>query len=198
MPAPARTSLDHIVRAARLVLERDGLDGLTMQAVAAEVGVRAPSLYKHVDGRAGLVRLVISHAIDEVADLQRSVPAGPPARWARALADALRAFGHAEPVAFGMMFAPLPGEWRPDPAHLAEAAGPLLAAAAGLVGPDDALLAARALTASCFGFVSMELAGAFRLGGDVDAAWAYTMDMLIAALDRHASGSPPHPPVAPC
>jgi AcrR family transcriptional regulator len=197
MPAPARTSLDHIVRAARLVLERDGLDGLTMQAVAAEVGVRAPSLYKHVDGRAGLVRLAISHAIDEIADLQQSVPVGPPTLWARALADAFRAFGHANPVAFGMVFAPAPDEWRPDPSRLANAAAPLLAAAAGLVGPDDALPAARALTASCFGFVSMELAGAFRLGGDVDAAWDYTVDMLIGALDRHASGSPPRPPVAP-
>ncbi len=182
MPAPARTSLDHIVRAARAVLERDGLDGLTMQAVAAEVGVRAPSLYKHVDGRGGLIRLTIDHALDEVAQLQRAVPPGPPTGWARALGDAFRAFGHANPVAFGLLFAPIPGEWRPDPRQAADAAAPILTAVAGLVGPTDALSAARALTASAFGFVSMELAGAFRLGGDVDAAWDYMMDTLITAL----------------
>ena len=42
--------LDEVVAAARQVLERDGRDGLTMSA-AAELGIRAPSLYKHVAGR---------------------------------------------------------------------------------------------------------------------------------------------------
>lgn len=40
-----------VVSAARTVLERDGADGLTMQAVAGELGIRAPSLYKHVSGK---------------------------------------------------------------------------------------------------------------------------------------------------
>jgi hypothetical protein len=43
------------------------------------------------------------------------------------------------------------------------------------------------------GFVSMELAGAFRLGGDIDAAWHFGIVRLIDALaetDRptHESG----------
>ncbi|MDF2575814.1 MAG: TetR family transcriptional regulator, partial [Agromyces sp.] len=46
MPTPERTTLAEIVRAGRDQLESGGPDGLTMQAVALRVGVRAPSLYK--------------------------------------------------------------------------------------------------------------------------------------------------------
>ena len=37
------------------------------------------------------------------------------------------------------------------------------------------------------GFVSMELAGAFRLGGDVDAAFDFGIDRLTDALTRDSS-----------
>ena len=52
MPTPSRTSTAEIVAAGRAILEAEGFEGLTMQRVAAAVGVRAPSLYKRVDGRA--------------------------------------------------------------------------------------------------------------------------------------------------
>jgi hypothetical protein len=38
------------------------------------------------------------------------------------------------------------------------------------------------ITAWAHGFVTMELAGAFRLGGDVEEAWAYALDGLVGAL----------------
>ena len=67
MPTPPRTSVADIVAAGRDILEADGPPGLTMQAVAARVGVRAPSLYKHVKDRDSLVGLV---ADDTVRDLR--------------------------------------------------------------------------------------------------------------------------------
>jgi len=51
-----------------------------------------------------------------------------------------------------------------------------------LVGPADKLSAARLLTAWATGFISMELAGAFQLGGNVDAAFEYGIGRLTAAL----------------
>ena len=51
-----------------------------------------------------------------------------------------------------------------------------------LVGREHALEAARLLTAFAHGFVSMELAGAFRLGGDVDEAYRFAIDSIVAGL----------------
>ncbi len=58
----------------------------------------------------------------------------------------------------------------------------MLRTTARLVGPDQALPAARTAVAWAHGFVSMELSDAFRLGGDVDEAFAYGIERIVAAL----------------
>jgi hypothetical protein len=58
----------------------------------------------------------------------------------------------------------------------------VLRSCADLVGPERALAAARLFTAWATGFLQMELAGMFRLGGDVDEAFDYAMDRIIAGL----------------
>ena len=67
MPTPERTSRDAIVAAGRDLLETAGLDGLTMQAVAERVGVRAPSLYKRVRNRHQLITLVAEASLRELS-----------------------------------------------------------------------------------------------------------------------------------
>ena len=57
-PSPARTTSAEILAAGRAVLEDEGLDALTMASVAGRVGIRPPSLYKHVRDRSELVTLV--------------------------------------------------------------------------------------------------------------------------------------------
>jgi len=59
-------TLDEVVRAAAAVLARDGYDSLTMRAVAAEIGVRAPSLYWHVKNKEDLSLLLFDHLIDNL------------------------------------------------------------------------------------------------------------------------------------
>jgi hypothetical protein len=72
----------------------------------------------------------------------------------------------------------------------------LLEVTARLVGPERALEAARLVTAFAHGFVSMEITGAFRLGGDVDQAFRYGVGVLVDALtDQRAAGDVASAPV---
>ncbi|MET8320419.1 TetR/AcrR family transcriptional regulator [Micromonospora sp. NPDC005189] len=183
MPTPDRTSLADIVTTARHILESQGLPGLTMQAVAERVGVRAPSLYKRVRNRDALIRLVAEAAVHDLGERLSAVAgSGDPGRDLGELARAFRAFAHAHPAGYHLIFANGPEETRPSLDTLTLASAPALRVAANLAGPEDALAAARTFTAWANGFISMELAGAFNLGGDLDEAFEFGISRLTAAL----------------
>jgi AcrR family transcriptional regulator len=172
MPTPERTSLAEIVAAARALLESGGPPAVTMQAVATRVGVRAPSLYKRVRDRDALLVLVAEATADELtARLEASEHSLP------AYARAYRAFAHEQPEGCRLMYA-----IESAAPALGRTALPVIAAAAEVVGDADALSAARLFTAWVTGFLTMELAGAFRLGGDVDEAFEYGMARIQAGL----------------
>jgi AcrR family transcriptional regulator len=185
MPAPARTSNEAVVSAGRTILERDGLSGLTMQAVADAVGVRAPSLYKRVRDRAALIRLVADAVAGDLAErLDEAASTGDPHEDLRAVATAFRAFAHANPSAYPLLFDPRTGGLSAD--ALARSSATVLRVARALAGERHALDAARTVVAWATGFVSMELAGAFQLGGDVDDAWGYGVRLLADSLRPEA------------
>jgi AcrR family transcriptional regulator len=187
VPTPSRTSLRAIVLTARGILEADGLEQLTMARVARGVGVRPPSLYKHVRDRSELIRLIGNDAVAELgARLADSAGSGDPREDLRAMARAHRVFAHDYPETYHLLWSRLPEEWRVDADLNARTSEPVLQAVGALVGAAHKLEAARTFVAWAQGFVSMELAGAFRLGGDVDAAFEYGLERLTYALSRQA------------
>jgi AcrR family transcriptional regulator len=188
MPTPARTSLEQIVKAGRDIVETDGIDGLTMQSVAARVGVRAPSLYKRLQGRNELLRLVANDAAAELThDLESAADGKDARRDLASLASTFRRFAHANPGAYSLIFAPLPDDARADAGWSVKASAPVIDTTERLAGTDHALEAARTVVAWANGFIAMELAGAFRLGGDVDRAFDYGIDRLGVAIDAGAA-----------
>ena len=190
MPAPSRTTQRAIVTAAAALLEEHGLDAVTMAAVAERVGVRGPSLYKHVPNRAVLVRLVAEESARDLGESVRAALAASedPAAGLVAAARAQRAFVHARPGGYGLLFAHLLPESMPDQQLLAGIGRPVVERIAELVGPAQALAAARTFVAYLHGFVSMELAGAFRLGGDVEAAFELGVEAVLEGLVASMSG----------
>jgi AcrR family transcriptional regulator len=181
MPAHAQTSTAAIVAAGRRLLEERGTDSLTMREVAVAVGVRAPSLYKRVSGRSDLFRLILEDVADELTTvLDAAASSGEPVADLRAMLVAYRRFAHANPVAYTLMFGPHPPPGQTG--RSARSAATFMRIVTELAGPQQALPTARYIVAWAHGFITMELAGAFRLGGDVDQAWGFGLDQILTAI----------------
>lgn len=188
MPAPSRTSADEILAAARAILEEDGVDALTMQAVAARVGVRAPSLYKRVADRAALIKAVgdaVTEDLRRTLEPDRTLDADA-SDQVRAIAHRFRTFVRANPHGYALLFVPLSPDQAPDAGALAAVGRPVVEVMARLTGEEGALEAARTVVAWAHGFVTMELAGGFRLGGDVGAAYDAGIETILAGISERA------------
>jgi AcrR family transcriptional regulator len=86
-------TLREIKAAARQVLVARGVDGLALRAVAREVGMTAPALYRYFDSREDLVEHVVADLYDElVAVLEAAREATRPATAPGQLLACGRAF----------------------------------------------------------------------------------------------------------
>jgi AcrR family transcriptional regulator len=57
-----------VVAAGRRLLEEEGVEALTMRRLADRVGIRAPSLYKHLPDKAALEAAIIATGLEEAAN----------------------------------------------------------------------------------------------------------------------------------
>jgi AcrR family transcriptional regulator len=154
-----------IVAAARELLEEEGPDALSMRRLAERLGIRAPSIYKHLPDKQALEAALISAGFEEAAARFEEAVRGADEALP-ALGAAYRTFAHDHPHLYRLMTErPLPRE-RLTPGVEERAAAPLAAA----VGGDEDL--ARAVWAFAHGMVILELNERFPPGADLDAAWA--------------------------
>ena len=75
MPRPRSLSHAQLASAALAVIDRDGLAGLSMRSVAKELGMSTMALYRYVDDREELERLVVDLVLDTV-DTEAPGPGG--------------------------------------------------------------------------------------------------------------------------
>ncbi|HEU5385487.1 MAG TPA: WHG domain-containing protein [Streptosporangiaceae bacterium] len=182
LPAPAGALNERqaqIAGAARALLDAEGPEALTMRRIAGVLGIKAPSLYKHLPDKAALEALVVAAGFaeltaalataadraDAAADGADGGDAADAAGKLTAIAGAYRAFAVAHPHLYRLMnYQPLRRDLLPDGLE-ARAAQPLAAAA----GYDEAR--ARAMWAFAHGMVSLEIDGRFPPRADLDQAW---------------------------
>jgi len=155
------------VAAGRQLLEEEGLEALTMRRLAERVGIRAPSLYKHLPDKAALEAAIIATGFEEAAAaFEQAVDrAGEGSGDALvALAAAYRRFALEHPHLYRLMNnGPLPRAHLP-PGLEGRTAAPLLR-----VAGSEAR--ARAVWAFAHGMVMLELDQRFPPDADLDAAW---------------------------
>jgi AcrR family transcriptional regulator len=177
-----RMGLDaaRVVEAAADIADAEGLEAVTLARVAGALGVRAPSLYNHVDGHGEVLRAIAVLAVRELAAALREAAVGRSGAQALTVAArAYRAYARAHP---GRYAATLAAPTRGDEEHRAaasEAVDVLLAVlrAWDLEG-DDAIHAVRAFRSALHGFVTLEAADGFGMAVDVDASF----ERLVATL----------------
>lgn len=120
-------TLREISDAARAQLRAVGPQGLTVAAVAREVGMTAPALYRYVDGVHGLLTLLVAEGFRDLAEhveaARDAVPADDPSGRFVAVAEALRAWAKADTAQYGLLFgSPVPGYVAPDDGPTTEGA----------------------------------------------------------------------------
>ncbi len=173
---------DKVVDAAATVADDGGFDRLSLAAVAERVGVRLPSLYKHIESLEALRQDLTVRALRELAGAVTPAVAGKAGEAAlHALAHAYRDFARRHPGRYAATVrAPAPGDER----HGSAADAVLRVVLAVLDGyglaDDDAIDAARTVRAALHGFVALETAGGFGLPREVDRSF----DRLVRALQQ--------------
>ena len=183
-----------------------GASALSLNAIAKQMGMSGPALYRYFGGRDELITELVRDAYRSLADTLRATAAehGPDVT---ALAHALRAWALADPQRYFLVYGtPVPGYHAPDDitAIAAETMATLLDACAALPAPpDDAvtpfdehlashrawaaghpappatLRRALAFWTRMHGVLSLELAGHFTgMGFDPEHLFAAELDAL--------------------
>lgn len=107
------STFDEIVATARTLLVADGPNAVTLRAIARDMGMTAPGLYRYVASHEDLMNVLIAALYDEVTgELEAARDRARPEAGARLLATC-RAFRHwalANPAELALVFgSPLPG-----------------------------------------------------------------------------------------
>jgi AcrR family transcriptional regulator len=178
--SPRPTPREHTPRArqiidtARVLLEAVGSEGLTMRRLADKLGIRAPSLYKHVNGRPALELALVEIGLDETGLAMHAAVEGSNGEPVGDLLGAYRAMGRANPELYRLITASsfpraglLPGleAWAGEPFFLA-------------VGEP---YLAQALWSFAHGTLILELDRRFLDGSNLDQTWHAGTEAFTAA-----------------
>lgn len=153
---------------------------LTLATLAGRLGVRVPSLYKHVDGLDDLHRRLAAAGVADLTDRLGAATVGRSGRDAlRACATAWRGYAREHP---GRYAAVQRATDEPEVERLVSIVYAVLRGY-GLAG-DAAVHATRAVRSALHGFCVLEASGGFGLPQDVDTSFDALVDLLHTGLTR--------------
>jgi len=174
---------DDVVAAAAGLADEFGFQAVTMGLLADRLGVRPPSLYKHVSGLADLQHRLATLAMTEFGDVIGDAVQGQAGREALAAAlTAARAYVTAHP---GRYAATIGAEFTgPDDPLLAAGTRVINSIAAVLrgysIGEDEMDHAIRTIRCTLHGFAMLEVSQGFQWSADPDKSF----DWMIRFIDR--------------
>jgi AcrR family transcriptional regulator len=184
LPTPAKTSREQLIGITLSLVEEGGADAATIAAVAGAAGVKGPSLYKHFADRDALLRAAEIAVLYELEAMLRKQTKGETARarlWS--MARAYRRWGKRHPHRYGMIYSSDISKDDELVAACLFSAQPLFEElrAAG-ASETNILPLSRTVVAFLHGFVTMEIARAFWLGGSVDEAFEAALETILGQV----------------
>jgi AcrR family transcriptional regulator len=177
----AGLSAEAVTAAGAELADAEGLDAVTLAALAARLGVRPPSLYAHVAGLDDLRARIAARGAEQLADRLQEAAAGRAGTEAlEAVAEGYRAYAREHPGAYAaLQRVPERNEQAAAAAQRTVAVVLAVLAGYGLEG-QEALHATRAIRSALHGFALLEAEQGFGMPLDVDESFA----ALVAVLDR--------------
>ncbi len=168
------------------MVDEVGLSHLTLAALAERLGVRQPSLYKHIDSMAGLQRSISLQSKVELGDVLARAAVGRSGPGAiHAMSHAYRAWALRHPGRYqAAQFAHAPGDEEDEAISLAVVQILADVLAAYELEGDDAIDAVRGFRSSLHGFVALEASGGFGLTADIDRSFERLVQGIVFAVSR--------------
>jgi AcrR family transcriptional regulator len=184
-----RVGLDReaVVEGAAWLADSEGLQAVTLARLAADLGVRPPSLYVHVGGLDDLRRELGARGARELAATLQAAATGRSGREAlQAIGRAYRDYALRHPGSYEALQR-LTGPVDEATAAAEQLVGVVLAVLRGYgLEGDDAIHAARIVRSALHGFVTLERAGGFEIPLELDESFARLLAMLDRGLDAGA------------
>ncbi|MFI5936613.1 TetR/AcrR family transcriptional regulator [Actinoplanes sp. NPDC051494] len=181
-----RAGLDRatVIAAAAEIADERGLSQLTMGLVAERLGVRAPSLYKHVAGLAELQNGIGVLATAQLGDALRDAMQGYAGRDAlAAAARAMRAYLTGHPGRYAATVGAAAGtELEAAGARVIESLAAVLRGYQ--VDPADQIHALRTIRSVLHGFATLQSSHGFQWDTDTDESFEWLIDFLDRGLRK--------------
>lgn len=183
-----------VVEAAEHLADEVGLSRLTLTGLAHRLGVRQPSLYKHIESIDGLHRSISLRAKEALTDALRRAAVGRSRDDAIvSMSQAYRAWALAHPGRYAAaQRAPSPDDTDDEIASMAVVEVLTDVLAGYDLRGDHAIDAIRAIRSALHGFITLETSGGFGLPVDIDRSYDRLVRGLLAALsswDRELGAS---------
>lgn len=162
-----------------------GFDQLSMGLLAERLGIKTPSLYKHVDSLADLAHRIAVLAVTELGDAIRDATQGRAGSDAlTAAAQAMRTYVKEHPGRYAAGNGARP-TGPDDP--LIPASGRLLASLSAVLrgyqlDPSQEIHAIRMLRSVLQGFATLEVTGGFQIDTDVDDSFTWMVNLIDQGL----------------
>ncbi|GGO29209.1 TetR/AcrR family transcriptional regulator [Micromonospora parathelypteridis] len=174
-----------VVEAGASLADEIGFAQLSMGLLAERLGVKTPSLYRHVDSLADLAHRIAILAMIEVGDAVRDATQGRAGGDAlTAAAQAMRAYVKDHPGRYAAGNAAR--STGPDDPLLAASTRLLASLSAVLRGyqlePGQEIHALRMFRSMMHGFATLEAAGGFQIDADVDESFTWMINLIDQGL----------------